>query len=78
MYCTQQIIQGENFHDWLKTAKTAKVFPFESFAVYGILLVADSPHNYAKWLHMQLLPPFILYIPGFPTFPKCRVASHMH
>ena len=33
MYCTQQMIQGENFHDWLKTAK---VFPLESFAVYGI------------------------------------------
>ena len=37
MYCTQQIIQGENFHDWLKTAKTAKVFPLQSFAVYGSL-----------------------------------------
>ena len=34
MYCTQQIIQGENFRDWLKTAK---VFPLESFAVYGNL-----------------------------------------
>ena len=31
MYCTQQMIQGENFHDSLKTAKTAKVFPLESF-----------------------------------------------
>ena len=29
------MIQGENFRDWLKTAKTAKVFPLESFAVYG-------------------------------------------
>ena len=35
MYCTQQMIQGENFRDWLKTAKTAKVFPLESFAIYG-------------------------------------------
>ena len=33
MYCTQQMIQGENFHDWLKTAK---VFPLESFAAYGM------------------------------------------
>ena len=32
MYCTQQMIQGENFRNWLKTAK---VFPLESFAVYG-------------------------------------------
>ena len=30
-------VQGESFRDWLKTAKTAKVFPLESFAVYGIL-----------------------------------------
>ena len=35
MYCTQQVIQGENFRGWLKTAKTTKVFPLESFAVYG-------------------------------------------
>ena len=32
MYCTQQMILGENFRNWLKTAK---VFPLESFAVYG-------------------------------------------
>ena len=38
MYCTQQMIQGENVRDWLKTVKTAKVFPLESFAVYGIML----------------------------------------
>ena len=36
MYCTQQMIQEENYCDWLKTAKTAKVFPLESFAVYGM------------------------------------------
>ena len=35
MYCTWQVIQGENFHDWLKTAKTAKVLPLKGFAVYG-------------------------------------------
>ena len=27
MYCTRQVIQGENFRDWLKNR--------ESFAVYG-------------------------------------------
>ena len=36
MYCTQQTIQGENFRDWLKIAK---VFPLETFAVYGIVCV---------------------------------------
>ena len=30
MYCTQQMIQGENFHDWLKNRENCK-----SFAVYG-------------------------------------------
>ena len=35
MYCTWQVIQGENFCDWLKTVK---VFPLKSFAVYGIPL----------------------------------------
>ena len=35
MYCTQQVIQGENFHNRLKTAKTMKFFPLESFAVYS-------------------------------------------
>ena len=33
MYCTQQVIRGENFRDRLKNAK---IFPLESFAVYGI------------------------------------------
>ena len=33
MYCTQQVIQGENFCNRLKIAK---VFPLESFAVYCI------------------------------------------
>ena len=33
MYCTQQMIQGENFRDWLKNRES---FPLESFAVYGI------------------------------------------
>ena len=35
MYCTVRVIQGENFRDPLKTVKTAKVFPLESFTVYG-------------------------------------------
>ena len=36
MYCTQQMIQGENFRDWLKNRENHESFPFESFAVYGI------------------------------------------
>ena len=32
MYCTQQVIQGENLCDRLKNHKS---FPFKSFAVYG-------------------------------------------
>ena len=35
MYCTQQMIQGENFRDW---QKNHEVFPLESFAVYGIIV----------------------------------------
>ena len=35
MYCIQQMIKGENLRNWLKNAKTAKVFPFVTFAVYG-------------------------------------------
>ena len=27
IYCTQQIIEGENFYNWLKTEKTANCFP---------------------------------------------------
>ena len=30
MYCTQQVIQGENFRDWLKNRKNR-----ESFAIYS-------------------------------------------
>ena len=41
MYCTRQVIQGENFHDWLKTMKTVKVFPLESFAVYSTVQKAN-------------------------------------
>ena len=33
-YCTQQMIQGENFRDWLKNREK-----HESFAIYGILNV---------------------------------------
>ena len=32
IYCTQQVIQGENFRDRLKAAK---VFPLDSFPIYG-------------------------------------------
>ena len=31
MYCTQQVIQGENFRNRLKNHESAKVFPLESF-----------------------------------------------
>ena len=27
MYCTQQVIQGEKFHDWLKIHKNRESFP---------------------------------------------------
>ena len=37
MYCTQQIIQGKNFLDWLKTTKTPKVFPLKIFVMEGII-----------------------------------------
>ena len=33
MHCTQQMIQGENFRDWLQNRES---FPLESFAVYGM------------------------------------------
>ena len=36
MYCTQQMIQGENFHNWLKNRKNRESFPLESFAVYSM------------------------------------------
>ena len=52
MYCTQQVIQGENFCDWLKTAKTVKVFPLESFAVYGIYMYFKI---YASWQTQNIL-----------------------
>ena len=35
MYCTQQVIQGENFRNWLKNRKS---FPLESFAADSIWL----------------------------------------
>ena len=36
MYCTQQMIQGENFRNWLKNRKS---FPLESFAVYSTYVI---------------------------------------
>ena len=36
MYCTRQVIQGENFRDWLKNRESHESFPHKSFAVYGI------------------------------------------
>jgi len=42
MYCTQQMIQGENFRDWLKNRENRESFPpLESFAVYGMLMVTQ-------------------------------------
>ena len=35
MYCTQQMIQVKNFHDWLKAAK---VFSLRTFAMYDTYL----------------------------------------
>ena len=56
MYCTRQVIQGENFRDWLKNAKNAKVFPLESFAVYGIwALLYNVLENYKKICNDSLL-----------------------
>ena len=43
MYCTQQMIQGENFRDWLKNRES---FPLESFAVYGNLCLVYSKNSY--------------------------------
>ena len=31
MYCTQQMIQGENFHDWLKNRENCESFPPRKF-----------------------------------------------
>ena len=31
MYCTQQMIQGENFRDWLKNRENRKSFPPRKF-----------------------------------------------
>ena len=36
MYCTRQMIQGENFCDWLKNRENRESFLLESFAVYGM------------------------------------------
>ena len=39
------MIQGETFAIGYKTAKTAKVFPLESFAVYGIKFMIIIPES---------------------------------
>ena len=44
MYCTQRMIQGENFHDSVaKNRKKRESFPLKSFAVYGMQLATKSP-----------------------------------
>ena len=51
MYCTQQMIRGENFCDRLKYCKNRESFPLESFAIYSTVFVKVQPkfkpdHNY--------------------------------
>ena len=45
MYCTRQMIQGENFRDWLKNHENRESFPLENFAVYGNALDEFSGGN---------------------------------
>ena len=60
MYCTQQVIQGKTFHDQLKKCK---VFPLESFAVYGIIYpdndmilhVVITRMSHVRQCHMHLI-----------------------
>ena len=60
MYCTQQMIQGGNFRDWLKTAKTTKVFPLKSFATYGIYRRSRAPTSVINGI--QLAKRFQLHL----------------
>ena len=56
MYCTQQMIQGENLRDWLKTAK---VFPLESFAVYGML---HTVYMYVRLFRLRMYKSYFKFI----------------
>ena len=45
MYCTQQMIQGENFRDWLKNHENRKSFPPQKFCRirYALALGCCTP-----------------------------------
>ena len=48
MYCTQQMIQGENFRDWLKNRKNRESFPPRKFCrirynIYANGQIKDQP-----------------------------------
>ena len=47
---TRQVIQGENFRDWLKNCENHESFPHQKFSVYGTLL-----HLYLAWLIVAFL-----------------------
>ena len=55
MYCTQQMIQGENFRDWLKNRENRESFPLESFAIYGINPVGMDVNNMSIIVHFLRL-----------------------
>ena len=50
MYCTQQMI---HFCNWLKTTKTTKVFPLESFAVYGMYMFTNKVFDHFSYPPMK-------------------------
>ena len=46
MYCTQQVIQGENFHDWLKNRENRKSF-YSKVLLHTVTVIQPtkiSPH----------------------------------
>ena len=58
IYCTQQMVQGENFHDWLKNRENRESFPPRKFCriryqlnteeavlVWKKILPADTTYN---------------------------------
>ena len=47
MYCTRQVIQGENFHDWLKNHENRESFPPQKFCRiwYTLHGINHSCHN---------------------------------
>ena len=55
MYCTQQVILGKNFRDRIKTVK---VFPLESFAVYGNGGKLNSDEQRSIYPNFSHKPPY--------------------